>query len=645
MPPRVVLDLETCSVLDLTRVGAHAYAEHSSTRITVLCYAIGFGPVQTWTGGPPPDDFVAAVKGDCVVVSHNYSFELWMYLFKLVPEGWPKIKLSQWSCTMARALAAGYPASLELVSRVAHLPEQKDASARGLMLRFARPRRLDPDGNPVWWHETDPVRFRDLCAYCAQDVETERVLDRRVPELSRAEHEVFLADHDLNARGLRIDPALVARMQELSQQEKLRINQHLRICTNGRVTSGNQVAKITELLASEGITVPTLRRDDVAELLRDPNVSGVARQVLQARLDVSRASTAKLTAMQAGVSRDGRLRGTVQYYGANRTGRWAGRRVQPQNFFRGTIRDVPSAVHLIESGCTAEDLDLLCEDSPMGVLASCLRATIEAAPGNVLVAADLAQIEARVLAWLADQDDALALFAQGEDIYTYTARAIGSNSRQLGKVLVLACGFGMGPVRFRETALGYGLDLTGTEAEDAVAGFRRVNQKIVTYWWESHRVASRVTTGRVGTTERFGKVTYRRADDALLAFLPSGRPLVYREAAMVKHPDHGHPELTYMGGRTGGGAWVRLRTWPGKLTENLVQAIARDVIASAMVRMHKKGVPLVGTVHDELIAEVERPRGPQVLAWMLWAMKQPVPWARTLPVAAAGFVGERYRKG
>lgn len=636
---RVVLDLETASTVDLTVVGAHVYAEHPDTRITVLCYAIDDAPTRSWTGGEPPDDFVAAIRAGAVVVAHNYLFEFDVHHAKLVPLGWPPIPLGQWSCTMARALVAGYPAGLEAAARAAKLTIQKDASARDLMLRMARPRKLDP---LTWWHETDAPRFARLCAYCAQDVAAERALDKALPELSPRERAIFDADHRLNQRGLRVDHALVARMRALAEHERKRINGRLTRLTNGQVTAGTQVARIGAWLQDQNVSAPSLAREKVEGMLLTEHHAEHVRAVLQARLDVSRSSTAKLTTIQAAASRDDRMRGCFQYYGANRTGRWAGRRFQPQNLPRGTIKDVGAAVELIERGATPEDLDLLFEDSTMGVLASCLRATIEAPPGHTLVAVDLSQIEARVLAWLADQRDVLEVFARGEDVYSYTARRLGSPSRQLGKVLVLACGFGMGPARFRLTAAAYGLDLTDAQAEDAVTGWRDLNRQIVNYWWEAHKVAMRVTRGRDGTLERWGRVTFIRRRGALLARLPSGRHLVYRDPRVIPNPDHGHLEMTYMG--IDKGAWMRLRTWPGKLTENLVQAIARDVLADAMVTMDRGAAPLIATVHDELVAETPTPKAPAALAWMLAVMRRPVPWAPGLPVDAAGFVGQRYRK-
>jgi DNA polymerase len=636
---RVVLDLETASTVDLTVVGSHVYAEHPDTRITVLCFALDDAPVRSWTGGEPPDDFVAAVATGAIVVAHNYFFEFDVYHAKLVPLGWPPIPLAQWSCTMARALVAGYPARLEAAARAANLTVQKDAGARDLMLRMARPRKLDP---LTWWHETDAPRFARLCAYCARDVAAERALDKAVPELSPRERAVFDADHRLNRRGLLVDRPLVDRMHALAVHERARINSRLTRLTNGQVTSGTQVAKLGAWLEFQNVSVPSLARDKIAEMLLTGQYAEPVRDVLQARLDVSRSSTAKLATIQAAASRDGRMRGCFQFYGANRTGRWAGRRFQPQNLPRGTITDVAIAVDLIERGAPPEDLDLLFEDSVMGILASCLRATIAAAPGRTLVAVDLSQIEARVLAWLADQRDVLEVFARGEDVYSYTAQRLGSPSRQLGKVLVLACGFGMGPARFLLTAAAYGLVLTPAQAEDAVMGWRDLNRQIVNYWWEAHKTAMRVVQARAGTMERWGRVTFIRRPRALLARLPSGRHLVYRDPRVIPNPDHGHLEMTYMG--IDKGAWMRLRTWPGKLCENSVQAVARDVLADAMVTMDRAGVPLIATVHDELVAEVPTPKAPAALAWMLGVMRRPVPWAPGLPVDAAGFVGQRYRK-
>ena len=552
---------------------------------------------------------------------------------------------------MARALVAGLPASLELAGHALGLAIQKDASARDLMLRFARPRSLNP---LTWWHETDPARFAALVAYCAQDVMAERELDRAVPELSPREYEIFLADHAINQRGVRVDLPLVDRMRTLSEAEKARINARLRQLTNGQITSGAQVKRLVEWLTDQGVAVPMLDKGDgspprptlgagaVDMMLATPGLPGHVPAVLRCRRDVSRSSTAKLTTIRNRVGPDARVRGGFQYYGANRTGRWAGRGVQWQNFPRGTIQDVHGAVDLVNDGADVEALDLLFEDSPMGVLASMLRSTIEAAPGCLLVACDLSQIEARVLVWLAGQDDVTDLFRRGEDVYTYTANALGSKDRQLGKTCVLGCGFGMGPVRFRATARGFGVDLTETEAEDAVAGWRQLNHKVVTLWWECHRIALAVVQGPVGSAVTCRGMVFRRTTTSLEIVLPSGRALIYRDAHVRRHPEHGHPELVYRGVEQGRWAWMR--SWPGRTIENIVQAIARDVMAEAIIRCHRKGPPLIATVHDELISEVPAARAPDARDWLMRAMNRTPKWAPGLPVAAAATVGPRYRK-
>ncbi len=600
---RLVLDLETASTADLRKTGAQAYAEHPDTRITVLCFAVDDNPVCTWISGPPPALFLTALMAGATVVAHNYLFEFNLYHEKLVPEGWPPIPLSQWSCTMARALVAGYPASLELAGKALGLSQQKDHGGRDLMLRFARPRSLSP---LTWWHETDAARYAALADYCAQDVIAERWVDRAIPELSPRERAIFELDHAINQRGLGIDHGLVGKLAILTHEAQDQLARDIVRLTNGQIVSLTQVAQLRAWLGFQGVDMPDLRRATVQAKLLDRALAGPARQVLQARLDASRSSTAKLAAIAAARSEDGRLRGTFQYYGAGRTGRWAGRRLQPQNLFRGSIKDVAGALRLIRSGIGPADLEMMFEDSALGVVASCLRSTIVARSGYRLVIADLSQIEARVLAWLAGQADALAVFASGKDIYTETARSIGSSHRQLGKVLVLACGFGMGWSRFRDTALGYGVVLSDLEALTAVTAWRRVNHRIVGYWAKLYDTLLRVM--RSGVSEPVGCCTFIRRPNALLIELPSGRHLVYRHPRI--DPSDINVQFTYMGSL--GGGWSRLSAWSGKIAENITQAVARDVMADAMLTLDD--VPMVATIHDELVAEVSG-RTPPTTRW------------------------------
>lgn len=639
---RLVLDLETASTADLRQTGAQAYAQHPGTRVTVLCYAVDDGAVQTWTEFDlVPWEFKCAVVNQAaVVVAHNYLFEFNVYHHKLVPLGWPPIPLAQWSCTMARAYVAGYPGGLELAGKAAKLTIPKDAGARDLMLRMARPRTTVPE--VTWWHETSPEHFARLCAYCQTDVEAERQLDRAVPELSPREREIFEVDHQINQRGLAIDLNLVERLRVLAEAAKGELTRRLISVTNGQITTANQVTRIRQWLTQHGVNADDLRRQTVKGLLDDPHVQGAPRTVLQARLDASRASTAKLTAIAAARSPDGRLRGCFQYYGANRTGRWAGRRVQPQNLYRGSIRDIPNALaSAMRADTTAADLDLLYEDSAMGVVASCLRGCIVAAPGHKLVIVDLSQIEARVLAWVAGEGASLACFARGDDIYEDTARRVGSSSRQLGKVLVLACGFGMGPVKFKVTAAGYGVTLDEGTCGDMVAAWREANPSIVQFWWDCERAMHRVCQASPGTTTTVRNIGFSRLHNAVLIHLPSNRRLVYRNPSIRWNPDNHRHQFTYMGGA----GWSLQRAWPGKIVENLVQALARDVLADHMVALARRRMPLVATVHDELIAEVVDRHADGAYDLMRHVMRTPPAWASDLPMDAAGFIASRYRKG
>ena len=640
---RVVLDLETASTADLRLTGAQAYAEHPDTRITVLCYAIGDGPVITWTSGAPMPDFIAAIRAGAMVVAHNYLFEFNVYHQKLVPLGWPEIPLAQWSCTMARCLVAGFPASLEHASRAAKLAIPKDTGARDLMLRMARPRTTEP--LLTWWHETSPDHLKRLSAYCATDVEAERLLDKAIPALSPRERAIFEADHDVNQRGLHVDVNLVRRLSRLAGQAKALSADALRVVTAGEVSTPNQVLRLRTWLAQQDVACADLRRPTVYRLLQDNALSKSVRKALQARFDVSRSSTAKLTAILAARSQDGRVRGCFQYYGANRTGRWAGRRLQPQNLFRGSIKDIAAALLAVQHDAEVDELGLLFEDSAMGVIASCLRSTIQAPGGYTLVVMDFSQIEARVLAWLANEAVSLSVFAAGEDIYTATAARVGSSSRQLGKVLVLACGYGMGAWRFMETAATFGVILDIDACIKLVTLWRQANARIVTFWWDCDRAMRRVIGLGDGAIAHVGKCAFirrRGALDAVLVRLPSGRHLVYRYPRLEDNDTTGHTEVTYMGSM--GGGWTRLRTWPGKIAENITQAVARDAMADALVALHRVKVPLVATVHDELIAEVPLAQAPFIFDLMKDLMSQTPLWAPGLPMAADGFIARRYMK-
>lgn len=639
--PRVVLDLETCSTLALPAVGAAAYFGHPMTQVTCAAFAIDDGPVTVWRPGNP----VPVFPDDVVFVAHNYLFEFHAWELLLGPRhGWPPVPgQDRWSCTMARALYHALPASLDGLCEALHLAIRKDDSRR-LMLQMARPRTWEP---LTWWHETDPAKLIELMLYCVQDVAAERLVDQVLPELSPTERQVFEVDGRINRKGLSIDLGLVNRMIDLAGDEMRVLDQHMRNLTQGTVKSCAQASMLRTWLAmDQQCHVGDLRKLSVAEALAAvPHAPPKARAALLTRQEAARASTKKLNAMVAGRSQDGRVRGLFQYGGAGRTLRWAGRRVQPQNFPRGTIKRVENALELIGlDDTTPDDLTALFEDSAMGVLASCLRSCFVAVPGHLYAVADLAQIEARVVAWLAGQQDILEVFADPTaDAYVYAARQQGSDNRQFGKVLVLACGFGMGHEKFQATAATYGVTLDIQQAINAVWDWRQANSDIVQFWWDVGNAAADIAQAQDGRTIHVGRVVLRRSRKAMRITLPSGRDLIYHNVGLELDAK-GRPQIVFMGVDPKTKVWSKQRTYGGKLVENITQATARDVMAHAMATLDAAGVPLVGTVHDEVLAEPRTADARSTLQLMLDTMRATPAWAPGLPLAAEGWVGERYRK-
>lgn len=640
--PRVVLDIETCGVLALPKVGAAAYFEHPLTQVTCACYAIDDGPIQRWCQGDPPPVFPV----NATFAAHNYLFELHGWELALAPRyGWPQAPaLEDWTCLMARALYHALPASLEALCEALNTTIKKDSAARDLMLRMARPRSHLPSGY-TWWHETDPDKLIALLNYCEQDVAAERLLDTILAELPPRERYVFEVDGRINRKGLMLDTDLVHQMMALANHQLKRLDTRMRLLTDGAVRTTAQVAKLQAWLhEDQDCPVPDLRKHTVQEALDAvPEAPAMARSALLLRQEASRSSTKKLQAMVAGRSQDDRLRGLFQYGGAGRTLRWAGRRVQPQNFPRGTIKNPDAALNGISQDVAPEELSALFEDTAMGVLASCLRGCFIAAPAHRLVVADLAQIEARVVCWLAGQQDVLDVFAAGEDVYRYVARQQGSDDRQLGKTLVLACGFGMGPPKFQSTAKSYGIELDPFQAHRAVYGWRDANSAIVNFWHDISQAARDLARAGDGDSRTVGRILLRRTKQALRIRLPSGRDMIYHQIRVVLD-EQGRDNLVFVGVDPKTKQWSPQRTYGGKLVENIVQAVARDVMTEAMLELDAAGVSLVGTVHDELLAEVPEVDADTTLQLMLDAMRRTPVWAAGLPVAAEGWTGTRYRK-
>ena len=386
------IDLETCSVVDLRRTGVYRYAEDPETHVICACFKMSGDPdVEVWVPGMPvPPSVTYAVGHGVPIHAWNAQFEAAMWDGVLGPRhGWPSPRPDQFDCTMARAMYWGWPASLDMAGTAMGLSIRKDKEGHALMLRMARPRGFDAMNKPIWWHQTDSAKLAREIAYCQQDVLAEDAVFNRLPELPPVERRLWLLDQKMNRRGLPVDMQLVRAMQRVSADAEKAIREAMKQLTNGAVSGPQSHAALAQWLTEQGLRLPDLRADTVKTTLRTLSIEingldngtkrdrlTLIRDVLILRRDGAKASVAKLKAFAEAVCSDGNVKGMLRYYGAGRTGRWSGAggaKVQPHNLVRGTIKRPDQAIGLILSGHNSAELELLFEDSALGVIASCLR--------------------------------------------------------------------------------------------------------------------------------------------------------------------------------------------------------------------------------------------------------------------------------
>jgi DNA polymerase len=663
------IDFETASAADLKRTGAYVYAKHPTTRVLCMGYAFDDGPVQSWRIGQPfPVAVLAHVAQGGTVKAWNAAFEynIWnetlarQLLAEHAARAVPALSLAQLHDTMASAAYYGLPLSLDMAAKAAHVHVRKDKDGHSLMLRMCRPRKTNPDGTYEWWHETDPAKFDTLVVYCENDVATERAVGNALPlPLPDAERAVWLLDQRINQRGIGVDTNLVARLQELAAMAAQQGNAEMDRLTGGAVKTVTSAAALLAFLKGIGYPHDDLKKGTVAARLDNPACQGLERQLLELRADVAKTSAAKLGAMLSAsdAAQDGvaLVRGMLQYYGAMRTGRWAGRLIQLQNMPRGTLShaQMDAAVAMIlGAGDTATVYAALeaLYGSVMGVVSSLLRACLVPVAGTALAVADFAQIEARVLAWLAGQQDILEAFRNGEDVYVRAAAGIfgvpenqvTKDQRQIGKIAVLALGYQGGKGAFQIMAAAYGVDVDDKRADEIKTAWRIASPDIVNFWWAMD-AASREVIANPNQIVTVGPIKVGMVGPHMVIVLPSGRALWYRDTRLIAG-DTGRMEVSYMGVDQYTRQWTRLRTYGGKLVENITQAVARDVMAAAMLEADKKGHEIVLTVHDELLTAAPANNADNWLKDLEQIMAQPPVWAQGLPTGADGWHGPRYKK-
>ena len=611
-------------------------------------------------------------SGEWQVVAHNAHFEYGIWNYILAPRyGWPLLEdPKSWDCTLSRAAAANLPLALEKLGIALQLKHLKDMEGNRIMKHLSKPQK---DGT----FDEDPVKYERLYSYCKGDVQVECAADKLLPSLSPRERAVWELDLLINRRGIKVDIEMARAAVRLAAFYTTRLNEPLKELTHGFIDKASQVGAMADWLKSVGVKVPmreikdkdnklvmkeTLDKQSLAELLADKAhpIPQIARTVIEIRQQVGKASTAKYqTLVDAASPADQRLRGTLQYHAAG-TGRWGGRMFQPQNLPQGTEKDVETAIAVIKRDDVGT-MDLM-YDKPMETLSSCLRGVIIPGAGKKFLSGDYSSIEARMVFWLANDPFALARYRMGVDlyidmaayVYKREAKSIGPKSaeRQLGKKIILGCGFGMGPIRFRASCLAdpFAPFDPGEElAELAVSSYREKYKKVRDEWYNVERaaVAAVLNPGKVFTCCD-GKVKYGMSPDRqfLVCKLPSGRPLrYYKPDARAEENKFGQIKnaLHFWGEHPKTKQWVRLSTYGGALFENITQASARDVMVNGMLKCEEAEYSVVLTVHDELLTEVPDDKSFE-LKKMLALMCELPPWAKDFPVAAEGWEGKRYRK-
>lgn len=650
-------DFETYSAADLPACGLDNYATDPSTGVHCMAFCFDDEAIGIWQedghceGPVGMVDVHTHVANGGTVVAHNAAFELAIWNNVCVPKyGWPPLKAEQMRCTMAQAYAMSLPGSLDKASAALGLPQSKDLAGARVMMQLAKP-KLD---GTFWKPEDDPAKFEKLYAYCRQDVEVERALDERMMQLSEQEQSMWVLDQKINQRGVHVDVEAITKAMALVETEKARLDKEMLRVTGGVVGKCTEVQLLIKWIRSQGVEIKGLAKADVLDSLSGDLPERV-RAALELRKEAAKSSTAKLIAMKNRASRDGRVRGTLQYHGAS-TGRWAARGIQVQNFPRPRPGTKQKHVEDIIANLHNRDYIDMCYGPVLDAMADSLRGFICAAPGKDFVAADFSAIEARVLAWLAGEEKVLDIFRTHGKIYEHAAAGIynkhidevNKDERQIGKVAVLALGYGGGVGAFQSMARVYGVRVDDAKADEIKKAWRDSHKKIVSYWYDLEGAAiNAVELGVVCKAGPAGRqVAFVKKGSFLWCKLPSGRVLCYPypQIKQVETPwGELRSALVFMSVNGVTNKWEETKTYGGSLSENVTQAVARDLLAEALVRLEYNGFPVVMHIHDEAVVEIASGQA-DVVHRVEQIISETPAWADGLPVTAEGWQGKRFRK-
>ena len=638
-------DIESFSDVDLIKCGVYAYADSPAFEILLFAFSFDGGETQIIDlaqGEQFPEDVVDAIFDVSVTkTAYNANFErtcLSKHFGRYLPP-------ESWHCSAVQASMLALPRSLEDVGRVLGLDEQKMKEGKELIRYFCVPCKPTKanGGRTRNLPCHAPEKWELFKTYCKRDVDVEKSIRRKLHKfpIPESEMELYRLDQRINDRGVLVDMGLVRQAIACERLHKEVVTKRAYELTG--LENPNSVAQLKGWLGDKGMEAESLSKKAVADMIAETD--GEVEELLRLRLLMAKTSVKKYEAMERSVCSDGRVHGLLQFYGANRTGRFAGRLVQIQNLPQNHLPDLELARELVKQG-RFEDIELLYDSTP-NVLSELIRTAFIPKPGCRFVVADFSAIEARVMGWLSGEEWVLDVFRGDGKLYEMTASRMfgipmseigkGSPERAKGKVASLSCQYG-GSTNGLISMGALDMGLTEDELPPLVAAWRKANPHMVQFWWDVDAAAIKAVTEKQKT--KVGKIIFEYKSGILFITLPSGRKLSYVKPRMAVNK-FGRDGLTYEG-ISENKKWSRIETYGPKLVENIVQGTARDLLAEAMLRVEKKGYPIVMHCHDEIIAEV--PEGSGSVDEMCEIMAIQPEWAEGLPLRADGYSCSFYQK-
>lgn len=642
---KLSIDIETFSDIDLIKCGVYKYADSPAFEILLFAYSIDNGEIHIIdlvNGEELPEEIAEAIKSDTVIkTAFNAQFErvcLSKHLGILLDS-------SSWYCTAVQAAELSLPSSLADVGAALGLERQKMTEGKELIKYFCVPCKPTKSNggrtrNMPW---DAPDKWALFKEYCKRDVDVERQIAKKLEMylISESEHRLYVLDQRINDRGVLVDLELARQAVKLNSIQTAVATEQAYTLTG--LENPNSVAQLKAWLIENGVEIDSLSKKAVAALADETD--GDIQEMLHLRLLMSKTSVKKYEAVMRSVCRDNRVRGMMRFCGASRTGRWSGNILQPQNLPQNHLPDLTLARDIVKDG-DFEMLDMTFGNVP-NVLSELIRTVLIPKPNHRFIVADFSAIEARVLSWLAGEQWRLDTFRNGGDIYCASAsqmfrvpvekHGVNGHLRQKGKISELACGYG-GSVGALKNMGAVEMGVLEDELQGLINDWRNANPHIVKLWTEVGNAAMKAIKEK--TIVSLGKLVFMYERGILFIRLPSGRRLSYIKPRIGTNR-FGGDSITYMG--VGASKkWERLETFGGKLVENIVQAIARDLLSSAMMNVASVGYDIVFHVHDEIIAEA--PDGQGSVDEMCKLMSINPDWADGIPLSADGYECEYYRK-